>query len=164
MAMKICTSSFSPAKAFAKALTSTTFCAAKANHDLISLSNFVSFTRSTTVCWREQEVETTSLSVNHKKYQQISAHNINFLKQKRGITINNITFPNNSLKRLEGTERGSKIISPNIPPINNSGKEILAGREACTFDEFKCLGATDKIKSETRDAIQRGDGPEMGKV
>lgn len=61
--MTVCTSSFWPDNAFAKAFTSNIFWAANASHDLISPSSFVSFTRSTAVWRSEQEVETTSLSV-----------------------------------------------------------------------------------------------------
>ena len=50
-----------PINAFERVTTSTNFCAANGSQELISLPSFVSFTKSTVVWRREQEVETTIL-------------------------------------------------------------------------------------------------------
>ena len=66
-----------PINALERVTTSTTFCAANASQELISLSSFVSFNKSTVVWKREQEVETTAfpamqtngiLRLNRKSY------------------------------------------------------------------------------------------------
>jgi hypothetical protein len=57
------------------------------------------------------------------------------------------TLANNRLKRLKSAERCSKIISPNVPSIYNTSKQVLSRRETRALDKIKCLSSTDKIKT-----------------
>ena len=69
----------------------------------------------------------------------------------------NITFSNNSFKSFEGAERSSKIISPDVPSIYHSSKEIFSLREI-TLDQVKGLGSTNQIKTKCSNTLQRGEG------
>lgn len=75
------------------------------------------------------------------------------------VKESDITFSYNRLKGLKSAERGSKIIGPNVPPINNSSEKKLARREALTFDQVEGLSPTYKIKTKTTDALQGNDCP-----
>jgi hypothetical protein len=70
-----------------------------------------------------------------------------------------LTLSNNSLKRLKGSERCGEIISPDVAPIHNTSKEVLARGETSTLDKVKSLGSTDKVKTISSHAVQGCEGP-----
>ena len=78
------------------------------------------------------------------------------------IYLSPLTLASNNLKRLKSAERGSKIISPNVPPIYNSGKKVFSRGEAAP-NKIKCLGPTDEIKTISSHTTQGCEGSAFAK-
>jgi hypothetical protein len=78
------------------------------------------------------------------------------------IYVSLLTLASNTLKSLESAERCSKVISPNVPPIYNSGKKVFSRGEAAP-NKIKCLGSTDEIKTISSHTTQGCESPAFAK-